>query len=106
MPPSSNDQIILGHRYALCVGIGTYSHLHNRNLRFATNDARAIARRLESSPLDHFEVTVLIEPAQTSKAVLNAAVEYLLGAPDRQPDDLTMLYFSCHGDLSGPENTF
>jgi tetratricopeptide (TPR) repeat protein len=106
MPHSSGDNVLLGRRYALCVGIGTYTNLRNRNLRFAVADARAMKERLESSLPDSFEVKLLIEPAQTSKAALNEAVEHLLSAPDRQAEDLAVLYFSCHGDLSIPEETF
>jgi tetratricopeptide (TPR) repeat protein len=106
MSPSSNDPMTPDRRYALCVGIGTYTHLRNRNLRFAVDDARAIARCLEGSLPDSFEVKLLTEPAQTGKAALHEAVENLLSAPDRQAEDLVVIYFSCHGDLSTPENTF
>ncbi len=106
MPRSSHSQVRLGRRYALCVGIRTYTNLRNRSIRYAGDDARAIAQRLEGSLPDSFEVTLLTEPAQTSKAALNEAVEHLLSAPDRQAEDLAVLYFSCHGDLSAPEETF
>ena len=106
MSPSSNDPMTPDRRYALCVGIGTYTHLRNRNLRFAVDDARAIARCLEGSLPDSFEVKLLTEPIQTSKAALHEAVENLLSAPDRQAEDLVVIFFSCHGDLSTPENTF
>jgi tetratricopeptide (TPR) repeat protein len=106
MPHSSGDTVLLGHRYALCVGIGTYTNLRDRNLRFAVADAIAMKKRLESSLPDSFKVTLHIEPAQTSKAALNEAVEHLLSAPDRQAEDLAILYFSCHGDVCPPDNTF
>ena len=32
--------------YALCVGIGTYSNLVNRNLHYAVADATIVAERL------------------------------------------------------------
>src|SRR5579864_3923752 len=103
MSPSATDQLTLGRRYALCVGIGTYTNLHNKDLRFAVEDARAIAKRLEGSLPDSFEVTLLTESDQTSKAALEEAVEHLLSAPDRQAEDLAVIYFSCHGELSTAE---
>ncbi len=97
----------IGRRgYALCVGIGTYTHLDNRNLRYAVDDATVIAKRLADPQRGNFAVTVLTEPAQTTKAALEQAVEQLLSAPDRRAEDLTLLYFSCHGDLNQADHTF
>ena len=45
-------------------------------------------------------------PAQTSKTALDEALEQLLSAPDRKPEDLTLIYFSCHGDVYADDNTF
>ena len=92
--------------YALCIGIGTYTHLVNRNLRYAVDDATTIAERLADPQRGNFAVTVLTEPAQTTKAALEQAVEQLLSAPDRQAEDLTLLYFSCHGDINQTDHTF
>src|SRR6266567_4005108 len=107
MPLSlSHDQMTPGRRYALCVGIGTYTHLSNRHLRYAVNDANAIALRLEGSQHGEFVVTRLTEPAQTSSTVLLEALDELLNAPDRQAEDLVLIYFSCHGDVYTPDKTF
>src|SRR6266700_8355958 len=97
MLSSSEGDMTLGRRYALCVGIGTYTNLSNRNLRYTVADATTIAERLADPQRGDFAVTVLTEPTQTTKAVLEEAVEQLLSAPDRRPEDLTLLYFSCHG---------
>ncbi len=96
----------LGHRYALCVGIGTYTNLANRNLRYAVDDATKIAERLADPQKGSFAVTLLTQPIQTTKAALEEAVEQLLSASERQAEDLTLLYFSCHGDIERTENTF
>jgi tetratricopeptide (TPR) repeat protein len=105
LQPGESERI--GRRgYALCVGIGTYSHLVNRNLRYAVDDATVIAERLVDPQRGNFAVTVLTEPAQTTKAALEQAVEQLLGARDRRADDLALLYFSCHGDLNQIDHTF
>ena len=96
----------LGRRYALCVGIGTYTNLTNRNLRYAVADATTIAERLSDPQRGNFSVTRLTEPTQTTKAVIEEAVEKLLSAPDRHAEDLTLIYFSCHGDVYSADNTF
>src|SRR6266700_5516954 len=106
MLSSSEGDMTLGRRYALCVGIGTYTNLINRNLRYAVADATTIAERLADPQRGNFVVTLLTQPTQTSKAVLDEAVEKLLSAPDRQPEDLTLIYFSCHGDVYAEDNTF
>ena len=106
MVQSANDPLALGRRYALCVGIGTYTNLINRNLRYAAADAITIAERLADQQRGNFAVTLLTEPIQTTKAALEEAVEQLLSAPERQAEDLTLLYFSCHGDMSAPRTPF
>src|SRR6266487_2388468 len=102
----SNDKMILGRRYALCAGIGTYTNLANRDLRYAVADATTVAERLADPQRGDFVVTLLTESTQTTKAALDQAVEQLLSAPERQAEDLTLLYFSCHGDIERAENTF
>ncbi len=92
--------------YALCVGIGTYTNLINRDLRYAVADATIIAERLADSQRGDFAVTVLTKPTQTTKAALEEAVKHLLSAPDRRAEDLTLLYFSCHGDINQTDHTF
>lgn len=100
------DDMTLGRRYALCVGIKIYTNLLNCDLRYAAADATTIAERLGDSQRGNFATRVLTEPGETTKAALDEAVEQLLSAPDRQPDDLTLLYFSCHGDVDLTDNTF
>ncbi len=106
MLQSSEGERALGRRYALCVGIGTYTNLVNRNLRYAVADATTVAERLANPQRGDFVVTHLTESAQTTKAALDEAVEQLLSAPERQAEDLTLLYFSCHGDIDHTENAF
>src|SRR5258708_6858706 len=106
MPQPSNDNVLLSRRYALCIGIGTYTNLRNRNVGFVVDDANAIAERLADPQRGNFVVTVLTEPTQTNKGALEEAVEQLLSAPDRQAEDLAVIYFSCHGDVYTADNTF
>jgi hypothetical protein len=68
MPQLPTDDAIVSHCYALCVGIGQYIELKNRDLRYAVADATTIAERLADPLRGNFAVTLLIEPAQTSKA--------------------------------------
>jgi len=103
---SSSEEKASSRRYALCIGIGTYTNLLNRNLRYAIDDAVAIANRLEDPQRGNFAVQLLTKPTETTKAALEKAVEDLLSAPDRQAEDLTLLYFSCHGDVNHTDNTF
>jgi len=103
--PSDSD-LTLGRRYALCIGIGAYTNLINRDLRYAVADATTVAERLADPQRGNFAVTILTEPPQTTKAALEEAVEQLLNAPDRQTEDLVLLYFSCHGDVERIENMF
>ncbi|MGZ3646343.1 MAG: DUF2225 domain-containing protein [Ktedonobacteraceae bacterium] len=106
MQQSSEDDGMPGHRYALCIGIGTYANPPIRQLRYAVADAITIAERLADPRRGNFVVTVFTEPTQTTKAALDEAVEQLLSAPDRQAEDLTLLYFSCHGDVYSQDGTF
>src|SRR5260370_25617353 len=106
MHKASNNDQPFGRRYALCVGIGTYTRLINRNLRYAVDDAMTSAERLADPQRGDFAVWVLKEPMQTTKAAIDEAVKDLLSAPDRQAEDLALLYFSCHGDVNKENNTF
>ena len=105
MLQSSHGDRDRGYRYALCVGIGSYPNL-KRSLRYAVADATTVADRLTDPQRGNFAVKVLTEPKETTKAALDEAVEDLLNSPDRQAEDLTLLYFSCHGSVNKKDNTF
>jgi len=106
MLQSSDGDMTVRRCYALCVGISTYTNLLNRNLRYAGDDATTIADQLHDPQRGNFDVRVLTEPMQTTKKALDEAVKELLSASDRQAEDLTLLYFSCHGDVNKEDNTF
>lgn len=106
MLQSLEGERALGHRYALCVGTGTYTNLVNRNLRYAVADATTVAERLADPLRGNFTVTLLTEATSTCKAAIDEAVEKLLSPPDRQAEDLIVIYFSCHGDVYAIDNTF
>ncbi|HWS84810.1 MAG TPA: NACHT domain-containing protein, partial [Ktedonobacteraceae bacterium] len=106
MSQSSKEDATLGRRYALCVGIGTYTKLTNRNLRYAVVDAKAVAERLGDPQRGNFAVTLLTEPAQTTERVLDGALDKVLNAPGLNAEDLVVIYLACHGDVYGKGNTF
>ena len=95
-----------GRRYALCVGIGTYTRLINRNLRYAVADAKAIAEKLSDPQRGNFVVTLLTEPSQTTEQMLWKTLVEMLNAPELEEEDLVVIYLSCHGDVYGKGNTF
>lgn len=96
----------LQHRYALCVGIGQYTNLRNRDLRYAASDALAVAERLQDPERGQFEVSCLTEPAQTTKLHIEAALDLLLNGTHINPNDVVVIYLSCHGSVFGKNNTF
>src|SRR6266702_2870699 len=102
----SKDGEAAGRRYALCVGIGTYTKLVNRNLRYAVADAKAIAEKLGDSQRGNFAVTLLTEPSQTTAQTLWTTLIETLNAPGLEADDMVVIYLSCHGDVYGRGNTF
>ena len=81
-----------GTRSALIVASDQYTDPGLRRLRAPASDARALAAVLRDPGIGGFEVrTLLNEPAH----VVNLAVEEFFA--DRQPGDLLLVHFSCHG---------
>jgi WD40 repeat protein len=79
-------------RSALIVASYDYEDPGLRQLRAPARDADALARVLNDPGIGGFEVrTMLNEPEH----VVSEAVEEFFA--DRRPDDLLLLYFSCHG---------
>jgi len=105
-PQQTNPSTFEGRRYALCVGIGIYTNLNNRHLRYAVSDAQAIAEKLQDIQRGQFEVTLLREPIQTTKNALEKALDYMLNGQHLNENDLVVIYFSCHGDMYLRSNTF
>jgi hypothetical protein len=81
-----------GARSALIVANYEYADPGLRRLRAPASDAEALAGVLSDPEIGGFEVrTLLNEPAHE----VNLAVEEFFA--DRQPDDLLLVHFSCHG---------
>src|SRR6266700_5531302 len=87
LQPSDSD-LRFGRRYALCIGIGAYTNLINRDLRYAVADATTVAERLADPQRGNFVVTTLTESPKTTKAALDEAVEQLLNVLDRRSENL------------------
>ena len=86
------DDMVAGTRSALIVASSDYTDAGLRQLRAPAIDARALAAVLHDPGIGGFEVrTLLNEPAHE----VNLAVEEFFA--DRQPDDMLLLHFSCHG---------
>ncbi len=96
----------IGRRYALCIGIGQYTELVNHDLRYAVSDAQSIADILQDTQQGDFEVTLLTEPIHTTKQALEEHLDQILNAPDLNPEDMVVIYISCHGSIYGRGNTF
>ena len=94
-------------RWALIVGISDYRHAP-WNLRFADDDARALAELLATPAAGGYEedkVEVLVNGEATT-AALTQRLRSFLKRPDR--DDIVTLYFACHGapDPDRPGNLY
>ena len=92
------------HRYALCVGIGKYTNIPNRDLRYTVEDAEDIKKVFEDPERGDFTVTLLTKPEETTKSVLERELHHILNTPNS--DDLVVIYFSCHGELYNSGQTF
>jgi uncharacterized caspase-like protein len=88
----ASDGTVERKRSALIVASDDYTHPGLKQLRAPASDARALAAVLRNPEIGSFEVrTLLNEPAHE----VNLAVEEFFA--DRQPDDLLLVHFSCHG---------
>jgi len=106
MPRVRKGNTTIGRRYALCIGIGTYTKLVNRNLRYAEADAKVIAERLGDPQRGNFAVTLLTEPSRTTEHMLRETLDKMLNGSDLNAEDLVVIYLSCHGDVYGKGHTF
>src|SRR6266700_3571672 len=92
---------LLGDRHALCIGIGQYNKLLNRDLRFAVSDAQEVAKILQDPVRGNFQVTLLTDPSEVTRSSLEEILEQTFNSPNLKTEDLVLIYFSCHGGISG-----
>jgi len=69
-------------------------------------DAKAIAEILGDPLRGNFDVTLLTEPAETTKQMLKEELDALLNAPKHREEDLVVVCLSCHGNVYGWRKTF
>lgn len=81
-----------GSRSALVVGAASYTDPELRGLRAPATDARHLATLLADPTVGGFDVTTVLDP--TAQELRVALVDFLTA---RRPDDLVVLYLSCHG---------
>jgi hypothetical protein len=89
---------VTGQRIALVVAVDQYQNAGLRQLISPAADAQALARVLGDSALGGFDVEILYNAA--ASAICERVEDVLSG---RNPSDLVLLHFSCHGlkDESG-----
>ncbi len=88
------------HRFALLVGISTFSDSHWRDLRFPAKDARDLGEALQDVARGHFDqVRTLTGAEQTTREAILAALHELRKTASG-PDDVVVVYFSAHGTLA------
>ena len=87
----------MGKRLALCIGINHYTNASHVDLQYARSDAEALEGILADPFRGGFDKVSVLVDAEATKQAIRQAVDTLLLAPDRQPDDLVLVFFSGHG---------
>jgi tetratricopeptide (TPR) repeat protein len=82
----------LSKRYALLIAADDYSNSSFSKLRAPAHDAEELARVLSDPAIGGFEVTPLLN--RTAPEAKTEIERFFL---HRNPDDILVLYFSCHG---------
>ncbi len=83
-------------RYALLVAIGEYADARLSQLRSPEQDAERLAAVLEDTEIGGFDRVDVLRDATDSQ--VRAALDQILS--DRDRDDLVLIYFSCHGQVT------
>jgi uncharacterized caspase-like protein len=90
---------LVGQRWAVLVGINTYTDPNIGRLKFCVNDVQALAELLER--LGYTVVCLYDQHPQEHRQPTKENVEAELGLLCRQvgPEDLLFVHFACHGVL-------
>ncbi len=92
MPTSDVTDRLSGRRLALVIGTSTYADPSLRQLRAPAQDAVDLEAVLADPQIGAFSVTAVVDG--TGQQVRLAVGDFLA---DRQPNDLLLIYLSCHG---------
>lgn len=90
-----------GTRSALFIGCSDYADPEFPNLPAAARDIEALTRVLADPEIGDFTVEPLLNE---SSAMVKQKIEGFFA--DRMPDDLLVLYFSCHGVLDARKRLY
>jgi uncharacterized caspase-like protein len=88
----AGDEMAEGARNALIVASSDYADPELRQLQAPAADARALEAVLRDPGIGGFEVRTLLD--RPNQEVTLAVEEFFA---DRQPDDMLLVHFSCHG---------
>lgn len=91
-------------RLAVCIGVNKYRNAPSINLKFACNDAEAVASVLRDPSRGEFDSVIEVFDDEAKKANLLKAIESLLSDRKLTQDDLILIYFSGHGTLDKADN--
>ena len=83
-----------GQKYVLCIGINNYTNLQNSDLRYAENDAQAVAAIFNDPSRGSFNVTLKTDTEETTKIEIEKSIDVLLNNPKLKPEDLVIFYIS------------
>lgn len=90
-----------GTRVTLLIGCSGYNDPEFQQLKAPDRDLDTLRRVLEDPAIGHFAVDTLLN--ETSGAVNEKIEEFFA---NRKPDDLLLLYFSCHGVLDAKRRLY
>lgn len=80
------------HRFALIVAVGSYDNVMLKSLPSTAQDAIDLSSVLGDPEIGDFEIQILSN--EPSHKIIEAAENFV---SDREPDDLILMHFSCHG---------
>ena len=98
------EQAYKPRRLGLVIGINQFRDPNWRSLRYAEDDARAMAAAMRDPEIGYFdEVIELLEPWETSRQGIREALR-ILANRNMSTEDTVLIYISTHGTLDRDRN--
>jgi len=94
----------MSQKYALIIGNSRYDDCAWPNLTTAEQDAQAVAKVLEDNQIGQFNRVKPLFSATVPQ--MRLAIAKLFDPREHQPDDMLLLYFSGHGELSPQDKLY